>query len=46
MWAVYKKQRWGASDIIATTENEYQAKKVTNALNKMALGNYVYKEAE
>ncbi|MCW0953274.1 hypothetical protein OIT44_04185 [Weissella ceti] len=44
MWAVYKKQRWGTNDVIATTENEFQSKKITNVLNKMAIGEYFYQE--
>lgn len=45
MYKVYKSAtRNETYRYICDTENEYQAKQVTNALNKMALGHYSYWE--
>lgn len=43
MYDVRKRDYLG-SYYIATTETECQSKQVTNALNKMAIGEYFYQE--
>lgn len=43
MWTVLRKDAY--DDVyIATTQNQYQADKVTNALNKMAFGTFFYRK--
>lgn len=45
MWEVFQQEDKYTTRTLVKTSTKYQAEKVTNALNKMAMGEFNYKES-